>query len=154
MGVDRDAALAIAFEPLTVEVERGRLRFFATAIGETDEVYVDLAAARRAGHRDLPVPPTFFFSLSLERSDPFAYLVELGVDMRHILHGEQTFEYHALAYAGDVLTLTESVTDVVSKRGGAMDLITKRTDVHRAGEPVATCLTVTVALHQAQEVPA
>jgi hypothetical protein len=35
---------------------------------------VDVAAARAAGHRDLPVPPTFFFSLTLEGDSPFGYL--------------------------------------------------------------------------------
>ena len=38
--------------------------FFAAAIGETDPVYTDLDAARAAGHRDLPVPPTFLFASS------------------------------------------------------------------------------------------
>lgn len=148
MAVDRDRALAVPFEPLDVEVERGRLRFFAHSIGETDPVYSDLEAARNAGHRDLPVPPTFFFSLSLERRPgPFGYLVELGVDMNHILHGEQQFEYHAMAYAGDTLTLVEAVTDVAVKRGGAMTLITRTTEVHRGDAHLATCRTVIVALH-------
>src|SRR5213076_1850421 len=44
----------------TVDVEKGRLRFFAKAIGESDPVYTDESAARDAGHPTLPVPPTFF----------------------------------------------------------------------------------------------
>ena len=36
-----------AFEVL---VEKGRLRFFAKATGQTDPVYTDEAAARAAGH--------------------------------------------------------------------------------------------------------
>ena len=148
MAVDRDHALAVELAPVTVEVERGRLRFFAHSIGETDPVYSDVATAREAGYRDLPVPPTFFFSLSLERPEPMGYLAELGVDLLHILHGEQVFEYHAMAYAGDTLTLHERISDVVSKRAGAMDLITKQTEVRRGSELIATCSIVTVALHQ------
>jgi wyosine [tRNA(Phe)-imidazoG37] synthetase (radical SAM superfamily) len=41
----------------TLLVTRSRLRFFAKATGQTDLVYVDVEAAREAGHRDLPVPP-------------------------------------------------------------------------------------------------
>ena len=37
--------------PFTTDVERGRLRFFAKAIGEMDLIYTDDAAARRAGHQ-------------------------------------------------------------------------------------------------------
>lgn len=152
MAVDRDQALLVQISPLTVEVERGRLRFFAQSIGETDPIYTDLETALAAGHRDLPVPPTFFFSLSLERRpEPFAYLVELGVDMNHILHGEQAFEYHQMAYAGDTLTLTEAVTDASVKRGGAMSLITRTTEVHRGDEHIATCRTIIVALHPENE---
>ena len=154
MQVDREAALRTVFEPLTVRVERGRLQFFARSIGETDPIYLDVDAARAAGHPDLPVPPTFFFSLSLERAGGFDYLAGVGVDLGRILHGEQAFLYHALAHAGDVLTLHESITDVVEKRGGAMTLITKVADVRRGEEPVATCRMVTVALQPAESVGA
>ena len=40
-----------------VLVEKGRLRFFAKATGQTDPVYSDEAAARAAGHPGSPVPP-------------------------------------------------------------------------------------------------
>ncbi|MBN8507923.1 MAG: MaoC family dehydratase N-terminal domain-containing protein [Burkholderiales bacterium] len=42
--------------PSTLTLERGRLRFYARAIGETDPVRTDLAAARDAGYADLPAP--------------------------------------------------------------------------------------------------
>ena len=57
-------------EPFTVEVEKGRLRMFAKAIGETDPIYTDEAAAQAAGYRSLPVPPTFLFCLEMEQPDP------------------------------------------------------------------------------------
>ena len=43
-------------------IERSRLQFFAKAIGETNPVYTDVAAARDAGYPDLPAPPTFLFA--------------------------------------------------------------------------------------------
>ena len=59
MYIDREKALKFQIAPMPFEVERGRLRFFAETIGLTDPVYFDVEAAKRAGHRDLPVPPTF-----------------------------------------------------------------------------------------------
>ncbi|MDX6740712.1 MaoC family dehydratase N-terminal domain-containing protein [Actinocorallia sp. A-T 12471] len=144
MAVDRARALALDFPPLTVTAERGRLVFFARATGQTDPVYTDVSAARAAGHPDLPVPPTFLFGLEMERPEPFGWLAGLGVDLRHVLHGEQAFTYHALAYAGDELTLTTRITDVAVKKGGALELLTKETTVTRDGEPVAESVGVLV----------
>lgn len=144
MPVDVERALALDLGTTEVDVERGRLRFFARAIGETDPIYTNVDAARQAGHRDLPVPPTFFFSLSLEAPEPFAYLDELGVDLRCILHGGQRFDYTDMAYAGDTVTLSERIIDVTSKRGGALELITKQTDVRRGEEQIARATSVIV----------
>lgn len=129
---------------LTVDVERGRLRAFAHAIGETDPVYTDLEAAREAGHRDLPVPPTFLFCLEMERPDPFAFLDDLGVDLRRVLHGEQRFTYRAMAYAGESLTFSARISDVYAKRGGALDFIVRSIDVTRRDEPIAELTSVIV----------
>ncbi|MFB7091067.1 MaoC family dehydratase N-terminal domain-containing protein [Streptomyces sp. NPDC056296] len=144
MPIDAEAAKALSFEPLTVNIERGRLRFFAKATGQTDPLYTDVDAARRAGHRDLPVPPTFLFSLEMEQPEPFGYLVALGVDLRRLLHGEQSFTYHRPAFAGDSLTLRPRITDVYSKKGGALEFLVKRTDISRGGEPIAEARSVLI----------
>jgi 3-oxoacyl-[acyl-carrier protein] reductase len=116
MAIDADKARAYRFDPVVVPVERGRLALFARVTGQADPVYSDLAAAKAAGHPDLPVPPTFFFGLELETPAPFGYLGELGIDLRQVLHGKQSYRYHALAHAGDTLTLTSRITSVVSRR--------------------------------------
>lgn len=126
------------FDPTTVLVERGQLRFFARATGQDDPIYHDLNAAHAAGHRDLPVPPTFLFGLGLAQPDTFDWLTDLGIDLRHLLHGEQSFTYHAMAYAGDTLTLTPTITDAYEKKNGALRFITRRIQVDREGTAIAT----------------
>jgi acyl dehydratase len=121
----------------TVTAERSRLILFAHVIGEEDPVYTDVAAARAAGHPDLPLPPTFLFSLDLERPDPRAVLQDLDVDMRQVLHGEQAFSYHRLAYAGQELRFASRIADYYEKKGGALRLLVRRTDVTHRGDPVA-----------------
>ncbi|RZU36798.1 acyl dehydratase [Fluviicoccus keumensis] len=129
----------------SVLVEAGRLRFFAKAIGETSPVYVDEAAAKRAGYRSLPVPPTFLFSLELERPAPFEWLAFLGVDLARILHGEQRFVYHRPACAGDLLTFESRITDISDKKQGALEFITRETRVrNQAGEHVADLTSVII----------
>ncbi|MEU6578911.1 MaoC family dehydratase N-terminal domain-containing protein [Streptomyces sp. NPDC046805] len=144
MPIDTEAARRLPLDPITVQVERGRLRFFASATGQTDPVYTDLDAAKQAGHPDLPVPPTFFFSLELEAPDPFGYLAALDVDLRRVLHGEQSFTYHRPAHAGDTLTLQPRMVDIYSKKGGALEFLVKQTDITCGGQLVAEAQSVIV----------
>lgn len=113
----------------SARVEKGRLRFFATAIGETDPVYFDEAAAQAAGYPALPAPPTFAFCLDMEQSRPLGWLEDMGVDLGRILHGEQSFTYHAMIHAGDVLNFSSRVADVYENKGGALDFVIKETRV-------------------------
>lgn len=110
-------------------LERGRLRLFAKAIGMSDPVYVDVSAARAAGHPDLPAPPTFLAALQHEVPRPLGWLEELGVNPDRVLHGEQSFTYHRMAHAGQELTLTGHISDYADKKGGAMELLTRRFQV-------------------------
>jgi acyl dehydratase len=107
-------------ETITVPVETGQLKFFAKATGETNPIYFNEDAARTAGHPALPAPPTFCFTLNLARPDPFATYLDLGLDLGRILHAEQEFEYLLPVYAGDMITLDETLVDIFEKKGGAL----------------------------------
>jgi len=134
-----------AFPPFSVTLEAGRLRFFAKAIGETDPVYLDEAAARAAGHRSLPAPPTFLFALEQEQPDPWAWLQEVGLDLKKVLHGEQAFSYHRVPTAGETLTFAARIKDIYDKKGGALEFLVKEVAVtDAAGAPVAELTTTIV----------
>lgn len=131
--------------PHEAAVEPGRLRFFAKAIGETDPIYTDEAAAKAAGHPALPVPPTFLFCLDMERPDPFDLLGVLGVELGKVLHGEQSFEYKKLAYAGDVLRFQTVIKDIYDKSDGALEFVASEIAVtNQNGEAVALLRTTAV----------
>ncbi len=137
MPVSPDA-IGMVLPTISMDIERGRLAAFARATGATDPVYSDLDAAKNAGHRDVPVSPTFLFAIELEQADPFRWIRELEIDFKYVLHGEQRFDYHRVAYAGERLTANTTITDVFSKRGGALEFIIKKTAVtDEAGQPVA-----------------
>jgi acyl dehydratase len=123
----------------SVDVEKGRLRFFAQATGQADPVYTEVSAARDAGHPTLPVPPTFLMCLNSEVSDLHQTLATLKMDLGRILHAEQAFEYHRMAYAGDTLTFETKVIDVYEKKGGALQFAVNETRVtNQKGEHVAS----------------
>ncbi|WP_374667964.1 MaoC family dehydratase N-terminal domain-containing protein [Ramlibacter sp.] len=137
-----------AMPPFEVDVEKGRLRFFAKATGQTDPVYSDEAAARAAGHPGLPVPPTFLFCLEMESPDPATIRNLLGLDYRRLLHGEQGFSYRRMAYAGDRLRFEQRIEDIYDKKGGALEFVLRKTRVtNQHGEHVADLRSVTVLRH-------
>jgi acyl dehydratase len=126
------------FAPYSADVEAGRLRLFAKAVGETRPEYVDEDAARAAGHPALPAPPTFAVCASLDVPDPFAWLRDLGVDLASVLHAAQGFRYFAPIYAGDRLTFAAWIENAFHKKGGALMFIVRDTDVtNRQGVRVA-----------------
>lgn len=129
-------------------IERGRLKFFAKAIGETDPVYTDESAARDAGYADLPAPPTFLFAAELDSGALFALLDRLGVPLGKVLHGEQRFEYLAPVVAGDTVTVSSRIADLYDKKNGALEFIEiESRAVNQHGTPVARLRSVTVVRH-------
>jgi hypothetical protein len=145
MPVDQ-SVIGTELPPSTMTVDGGRLRFFAKAIGDTNPIFTDRAAALAAGYSNLPVPPTFLFGIELESPDPFAWLAGLGVDLRRVLHGEQSFTYRASAIAGDKLTSQPRITKVYSKKGGALEFIEKTSTVTRAGGELIAELTSVIVV--------
>jgi acyl dehydratase len=144
MSIDR-SVIGREFPATSLLITRSRLQNFAKATGQSDPVYTDVDAAKQAGHRDLPVPPTFLFGIELEAPDPFAFLTDLGVDLRTILHGEQSFEYRQMAYAGDGLTSTSRIADVYDKKGGLLEFIVRESTVtNQDGGVVAVLRSSTV----------
>jgi hypothetical protein len=126
------------FKPFTVTVEKGRLCFFAKAIGETNNIYTCEAAARDAGYKTIPAPPTFPMVLDLECEEKLPVLGVLNMDIGKVLHGGQEFEYFLPIHAGDEITVTEIIKDIFDKKGGALEFVVlEKTYTNQNGEQVA-----------------
>jgi len=124
------SAVGRSFTPVTTRVEPGRLRFFLDTLGEPNPLYRKAEAAKAAGYAAVPVPPTYLFCLEMmDAAEPFEFLTALEIDIAHVLHGEQRFDYHAPVVVGDTLTFRPRVTSVTEKKGGAMTLIVVETAV-------------------------
>lgn len=132
--------------PRTVTAEAGRIRFFAKAIGETNPIYRDEAAAKAAGYRDVIAPPTFVHCLGMmDVEDPFARYKAMGIDLGKVLHGEQHFAYHAPICAGDQLTYRSKISDIYEKKGGELEFVVTDTAVtNQDDELVAEIRGITV----------
>ena len=130
----------------SIEVEKYPIRFFALAIGETNPIHSDEAAAKAAGFRSIVAPPTYAGCLNVMCADPRNTLFHrLGVAMERVLHGEQSFTYHKPIVAGDVLTFRSRVADIYDKKDGALEFIVNDTVIdNQDGERVVDMRVVMV----------
>ena len=108
------------YPPFTLDVEKGRLRLFAKAVGSANPVFTDEAAARSAGFASIPAPPTFGHCLMMDTGQSFQLLAEMEVPMRRAVHGGQSFRYHRPILAGDVITGRMKVDAIHEKKAGAL----------------------------------
>jgi acyl dehydratase len=118
--IDR-ALIGSSAAPFAVEVEKGAIRRFAEAIGESSEIYVDEVFARSLGYLGIVAPPTFPTTFRPPSKPAWV----LGLDEGRILAGEQGFRYRRPILAGERLHCELRFTDVQDKRGsnGRMELI-------------------------------
>jgi acyl dehydratase len=123
IGVDYTDFIGKKYAPYSVEVEKGRLRSFANAIGSTDPVHLDEAAARSAGHRALMAAPTFAFSVMMDGGALFNILTEMEIPQTKTVHGSQGFRYIRPIYAGVVISGRQTIADIYEKKGGALVFI-------------------------------
>ncbi|CAG2159309.1 MaoC family dehydratase N-terminal domain-containing protein [Cupriavidus numazuensis] len=113
----------------SVVVEEGAVCFYAKAIGDTDPLVSDPEAALAAGFRSVRVPPTFFSCLEGRIFNTMDLLKLAKMDLKRILHAEQSYVYHTPAFAGDVLTYEPKIVDIYDKKDGALEFLVKETRI-------------------------
>jgi len=124
-------------------VGREKVREFSRAVFATSPVNNDPDAAKAAGYADVVAPPTFAIVLQQLTLDQLVAEPDSGIDMTHIVHGEQRFAYNRPIVAGDELTATLAVTSIKTLGGNAM--VTAETAIADAeGSHVVTATSVLV----------
>jgi acyl dehydratase len=143
--------IGLEFEPYSLEVEKGKIKELATALGDYNPIYYDVEAARKEGYDGIPVPPTFLQVIDLWGGYGSVEKVEkLKLNLVRVLHGQQSYEYLGDILAGDKLFVTSKVVNAETKTGstGSMDLITSENQyVNQRGELVAKAKSTLVHRH-------
>ncbi|MBI2872682.1 MAG: MaoC family dehydratase N-terminal domain-containing protein [Chloroflexi bacterium] len=123
-------------EPVTLEVERGAIRKFAEAIGDSNPLFNDEAAARRTRYGGMIAPPTFLRSVPL----PKLPLPEMP-NLRRILDGGSDWEYFQPVWPDDRITAVtrlENVRERRSRLGPMLFTTLKTTYTNQFGQVAAT----------------
>ena len=114
-------------QPWEYEVTTTSVRAFARGVGYTDPVYYDRQAARKAGYRDLPAPPTYLGTpifIPGKSSDTFSYPSDSRPDIKHgltgLLDGGTEIEYFDTICAGDTLTVVNRLAGLEVKESKSL----------------------------------
>jgi acyl dehydratase len=131
------AAIGKPSAPWTSEVTTTSIRAFARGVGYRDPVYFDVAAARQAGYRSLPAPPTYLGTLVFipgKSDDTFSAPREGRVPLKHglagLLDGGTETEYIETVCAGDTLAVVSRIVNLEvrhSRSLGKMLIVTSET---------------------------
>jgi acyl dehydratase len=120
-----------SFPPFTIEVERGKIRELALAIGDENPIYQSKEAAQAVGYPDVPMYPTSPTLFAFWGNKKMvSQLSSLGINLMRILHGEEEYEYLAPIYPGDTLTGVMRLVDAKTRQtqGGSLDILTIEID--------------------------
>jgi len=133
--------IGYSFPPFTIEVERGKIRELALAIGDDNPIYQSREAAQAAGYPDVPLFPTAPTLFTFwGNAKMVSQIVSLGINVMRVLHGEEEYEYLAPINPGDILTGVMTVVDGKTRQGkdgSSLDILTteiRYTNQH--GQPV------------------
>jgi acyl dehydratase len=131
------SAVGKTYPSVTYAVGREKVKEYAAAVGETNPLYFDVDAARKAGYADVVAPPMFACVYSAPAVTPGMFDPEVGVDFARMVHGAQEFVWGPLVVAGDEVTTTATVKDI-SERGGMLFFIFEAVSKNQRGETVCT----------------
>jgi len=131
------------------EVSRVKIAEFADAIGDSNPIYRDRAAAEKAGYRDVVAPPTFPIAIAMRASSHAVADPGLNLNYAMVVHGEQRFSYVRPLHAGDVVTAQVTISDI--REVGRNSTMTTTTQISTVdGEHVCTAYSTLVERGGAQ----
>ena len=130
-------AVGKTYEPYVYAVGREKIREYAAAVGETNPVHFDVAAAQAAGHEDVVAPPMFAVVYAAATIGKALFDPELKIDFAKLVHGAQEFRWGPVVVAGDEITTTLKVKDI-AERGGLAFYVFETTSTSRSGAIVST----------------
>jgi acyl dehydratase len=134
MAINTDV-IGKAYPATTYAVGREKVREYALAVGESNPLYLDVEAARAAGHEDVVAPPMFAVVYGMPAIAPAMFDPEVGIDFARLVHAGQEFTWGPLVVAGDEIETIAAVSDVTERAGNGF-FVFETTSTNQRGETV------------------
>ncbi|MBI4639461.1 MAG: MaoC family dehydratase N-terminal domain-containing protein [Candidatus Tectomicrobia bacterium] len=135
--------------PHTFEVEKGALRKFLNATGDTNPLFRDEEWARKTEYGGIIAPPTFFCPDALIAGQVTG-LKRVPNPFRYSIDGGSEWESFQPVRVGDTLSITTKIADIYEKQGSArtgrmLFTIVEATCRNQRGELVGICRGVSIS---------
>jgi acyl dehydratase len=111
------SAVGREYAPVVYAVGREKVKEYAAAVGETNPLHLDPAAARVAGYDDVVAPPMFAVVYQSPAVTPGLFDPEVGINFAMMVHSGQDFRWERLVVAGEELTTRAKVASIEEKGG-------------------------------------
>lgn len=116
------ALIGLTTEPVVMEVERGAIKRFCEAVGDSNPLFTDEEYAKNSPYIDIICPPGFFgwptkpvTTMSEPQATMVAEFAKSGFP--GLLDGGIDYEFYAPIYPGDVLVSSAKIADVYEREG-------------------------------------
>jgi acyl dehydratase len=122
-------------------VERGAVRNFANALGDSHPIYTDEEFASQTIYKNNIAPPTF------PRVFTYGVIDGLKLPPSGLIHGEQVFTYKRPLVVGEKVNCYIRIEDYYEKKansGTLSFLVTMSVGEDSTGEKVFTCKSVVI----------
>jgi acyl dehydratase len=127
------------YPEFSFEVEKGKIREFARAVGDKSPVFYDEKAAKEEGFEGLVLPPTFPTVFAMAGGLLDKIVPDLNISFVKVLHGGQEYQYFKPIKPGDTVTGKVRIANIFEKsgKGGTMDFfVLETTYTNQNGEKV------------------
>ena len=128
-------AIGKTYQPVDYAVGREKIREYASAVGETNPLHHDPAAARELGYADVVAPPMFAVVYAGRAVGPAVFDPDVGINFPMMVHGSQEFRWEQIVVAGDEIETVATVREI-SERAGLGFYVFESASRNQKGETV------------------
>ncbi|UCE97321.1 MAG: MaoC family dehydratase N-terminal domain-containing protein [Dehalococcoidia bacterium] len=138
-----EGRVGIAEKPLFYEIEKGMIKRFTRAVGDTNPLWQDEKYAGKAGYGGIIAPPNFILILG------FGKVLQNLIENPEVtvLHGSTELERHKEIKPGDVISVTNTIRNVRERQGSTGKMLFVTIDMlyeNQNQEIVAECRQMTI----------
>jgi acyl dehydratase len=143
---DLKKLVGVEGKPLTIKIEKGMVKNFAEAIGDTNPIWQDEEYAQKSKYGGAIVPPGLFCALMMfvlpvsEAKKVPSILAEMPLESERVLDAGTEWEFILPVRIGEVITSTTKLVNVrgrEGKMGKMLFLVAETIFKNQSGEAVA-----------------
>ncbi len=131
--------LAHEFPPTVLEVERGNIRRWSEAVGDSNPLWNDDEYARKSKYGKVIAPPTFLIDRGIT---PIADRIIATDGPPRFLNGGTEIEFFRPIELGDTITAKQRLADIKEKKGSSGKMLILLCEIeykNQKGELVRRC---------------